>query len=103
MAESQRTRRTFGRVRRGQVVVQLYTRQGCGLCRRAENLIAREARGSLISTIDVDTDEILVDRYGVRVPVVVVDGREIAAFELGPGVVKRAVRAARWERRRSSA
>jgi glutaredoxin len=79
--------------RRPRVVV--YTRTGCGLCRRAEDLVAREARRTEVTHVDVDTDEALVARYGVRVPVVTVDDVEVAELELSPGTVRRAVRAAR--------
>jgi glutaredoxin len=75
--------------------VVVYTRAGCGLCRRAEALVAREARRAEVRHVDVDTDEELVRRYGVRVPVVTVDGVEVAELEVAPGTVRRALRAAR--------
>jgi glutaredoxin len=73
----------------------LYTRQGCGLCRRAEQLLAREAAGAEVELVDIDGDEDLVGRYGVRVPVLEIDGTEVAAYELGRGDVRRLLRAAR--------
>jgi glutaredoxin len=82
-------------VRRPAPQVVVYTRAGCGLCRRAEELVAREARRAAVRHVDVDTDAELVRRYGVRVPVVTVDGTEVAELEVAPGVVRRAVRAAR--------
>lgn len=81
------------RRRRPRVVV--YTRARCGLCRRAEALVAREARRAEVDHVDVDGDPTLVTRYGVRVPVVEVDGVEVAELELAPGTVRRAVRTAR--------
>ena len=81
--------------RRHRPDVVVYGRATCGLCRRAEALVAREARGARIVHVDVDTDEALVARYGVRVPVVTVDGREVAELEVGPGTVRAAVRRAR--------
>jgi glutaredoxin len=80
--------------------VVVYTRAGCGLCRRAEALVAREARRAAVQHVDVDAAPELQRRYGVRVPVVVVDGAEVAELELAPGVVARAVRGARRGRRR---
>lgn len=83
------------RARRGRgVEVVVYTRDGCGLCRTAEALVADEAAGADVTHVDVDTDEDLVRRYGVRVPVVVVDGREVAELQVSPGTVRRAVRGA---------
>jgi glutaredoxin len=81
------------RRRRPEVVV--YTRRGCGLCRRAEELVAREGRRAEVRHIDVDTDPALVERYGVRVPVVCVNGAEVAELEVAPGQVRRALRRAR--------
>lgn len=80
---------------RGPLRVRLYTRDGCGLCRRAETLVAREARRAEVELIDIDDDDDLVQRFGVRVPVLEVEGVELAAYELGPGDVRRALRAAR--------
>lgn len=80
-------------------MVVVYTRARCGLCRRAEELVAREARGATIRHVDIDTDPDLQARYGVRVPVVTVDGIEVAELEVGPGEVARAVvRVARTRR-----
>lgn len=84
------------RRRRPRVVV--YTRVGCGLCRQAEDLVAREARGAEIAHVDVDTDERLVAAYGIRVPVVTVDDEEVAELQVAPGVVREAVRRARRRR-----
>ncbi|MBS3939997.1 MAG: glutaredoxin family protein [Actinobacteria bacterium] len=75
--------------------VIVYGRATCGLCRRAEALAAREARGARIVHVDVDTDEDLIARYGVRVPVVTVDGHEVAELEVAPGLVRAAIRRAR--------
>ncbi len=75
--------------------VVLYTRDGCGLCATAAQLVAREARRAIVEVIDVDSDAGMADAYGVRVPVVTVDGAEIAAYELAPGVIRAALRAAR--------
>lgn len=80
----------------------LYTRKRCGLCQQAERLVRTEVGNNGFAMCDIDDDDVLRDRYDVRVPVVVVDGVEIAAFELAPGVVRRAVAAARRRRRRSS-
>lgn len=86
--------RVLPRRRPGPEVV-VYTRQGCGLCRRAEELVRREARGSEVRLVDVDADPALHERYTVRVPVVTVGGEEVAELEVAPGQVRRAVTRAR--------
>ena len=81
--------------------VVVYTRQGCGLCATAERLVAHEARGADVARVDVDQDPQLQRRYHVRVPVVEVDGREVAETVVERGQVRAAVRAARRRGRRS--
>jgi hypothetical protein len=78
----------------------LYSRARCGVCRRAEATIARELRWMWpprrpsLRIVDVDAAA-LEDRYGVRVPVVTLDGVEISELELAPGTLRRALRARR--------
>lgn len=76
-------------------VVTLYTRAGCHLCEAAEAAIAALAPGRAqvrIVDIDIDTDAQLRDRYTIRVPVVEVDGVEIAEYEVDPRVLAAALR-----------
>ena len=75
--------------------VVVYTRRGCGLCATAEGLARDEARRADVHLVDVDTDPDLQRRYHVRVPVVEVDGVEVAETLVQPGQVRAAVRAAR--------
>lgn len=78
----------FGRRRK----ITVYTRQSCGLCRRAEELVAREARRHEVELVDVDRDPELQRRYNLRVPVVAVDGVEVAELVVEPGQVRAALR-----------
>ena len=87
------------RLRPRELVV--YTRAGCGVCRTAERRLRRELRLVVpwrrpqVRIVDVDIDpdgEGLAERYGVRVPVLVLDGVEVSELELAPGVVRRALR-----------
>ena len=79
----------------------LYTRARCGVCRAAEQQVRRELRTTfpwrrpVLRLIDVDADpdaEGLAARYGVRVPVLILDGVELSELELARGVVRRALR-----------
>lgn len=88
--------------------IVIYTRAQCGLCRRAEEVVAREAGRARVEHVDVDTDEALLRAYGVRVPVVVIDGVEVAEVEVTRGEIRRALRTVRsrsarvrWPFRRS--
>jgi len=51
----------------------LYTRRGCGLCEAAEDLLAGVPD---VVCVDVDSRAELVDRYGLRVPVLC-DGERV--------------------------
>ncbi len=73
-------------------VVTLYTRVGCHLCEAAEAVLRRLASGQAdIRIIDIDADPDLRDRYTVRVPVVEVDGVEVAEYEVDPAVLAAAL------------
>ncbi len=97
---------SIGRARRRhRPTVEVYTREQCGLCRHAEELVAEEAARADVVLIDVDEDPDLQRRYNVRVPVVAVDGREVAEGRIEAGEVAAAVRRARdgrwWQWRRA--
>ncbi|QSG05135.1 glutaredoxin family protein [Halapricum desulfuricans] len=66
------------------VPITVYRRHPCELCEEAVETIESAAEEAsipvAIETVDVDSDPALRDRYGDRVPVVAVDGRE--RFEL---------------------
>jgi glutaredoxin len=54
--------------------VIVYTRPGCHLCDAACEVL--EAHGLEPQKVNIDTDPQLVERYGLTIPVVVIDGRE---------------------------
>lgn len=45
----------------------LYTTSGCHLCEQAEALVRRQAAG--VSMVEIIDDAELLERYGVRIPV----------------------------------
>ena len=61
--------------------VTLYTKVECGLCREAEAALirARKLIQFETETVYIDDDDELYERYGQRVPVVVVNGTEVAS------------------------
>lgn len=81
--------------RRQRSTVEVFTRERCGLCATAEEIVRDEAGRAEVRFIDIDTDEELVRRYHIRVPVVVVDGREVAEGRVEPGDIRTALRRAR--------
>lgn len=60
----------------------LYTTAGCHLCDQARSVLEPLARvnGLPWRTIDIADDPALVDAYGLRIPVIKVDG---AAADIG--------------------
>lgn len=74
------------------LLVQVFTREDCSLCAEAERLAREEAGPATVELIDVDRDPALQERYGERVPVVVVEGREIAEGHVERGRIRGAVR-----------
>lgn len=54
--------------------VNFYTTVGCHLCEQALQVIARVQAGShpelRITEIDIADDDALIERYGIRIPVV---------------------------------
>ena len=64
--------------------VTVYTRVGCHLCQEAERVLRAEqaSAGFSLELVDIDRDPELVRRYGVRVPVVAVDGQDLFEYEV---------------------
>jgi glutaredoxin len=64
--------------------VTLYTRVGCHLCEEAERVLRAEraAVPFRLDLVDVDRDPDLARRYGLRVPVVAVDGVDLFEYEV---------------------
>ena len=67
------------------MTLQLLSRAGCGLCDEA----AAELRslGAAIEIVDIDSDPRLSSVYGDCIPVVILDGREIARAPIAAGTL----------------
>ena len=55
--------------------ILLYTRRGCHLCEQAEDMLA--VLGVAAPLVDVDAEPAAATRYGLRVPVLEVDGEAV--------------------------
>ena len=62
--------------------VVLYARPGCHLCDDARAVIeeARAEVAFVFHEVDIESDDALVRDYGLRIPVVAIDGDEV--FEI---------------------
>jgi glutaredoxin len=58
--------------------VVLYSRSGCHLCDQARDVIVsvRARQPFAFEEVDIETDHDLLRDYGIRIPVVTVDGEE---------------------------
>lgn len=77
-----------------QARVVMYSRPDCGLCDEArEAILAERTRTTFdFREVDVSGDDALELEYGIRIPVVVVDGEELFEVRVDPADFARAVR-----------
>lgn len=61
----------------------LYSTDGCHLCERAESLLRKVEQSNPsveVTVVDIASDEDLTERYGIRIPVIQLEGAE---YDLG--------------------
>lgn len=60
--------------------ITLYTRNRCSLCDKAKNLILelKQQFDFTLEEIDIDKSDELTELYGIMIPVVHIDGEEVA-------------------------
>lgn len=60
-------------------IVKLYSRPRCHLCETAREILEdlQQQWNFSIEEINIDLDDRLVERYGIMIPVVELDGEEI--------------------------
>jgi len=66
--------------------VVLYTRAGCHLCDTARDVLLAERSRTPFELVEVDVaaDDHLEREYGIRIPVVEIDGVERFEYEVDP-------------------
>jgi glutaredoxin len=66
----------------------IYSKPGCHLCDEMKSLvhrvISRQSSDEAVSVdeIDISSDRTLVDRYGLEIPVLLVDGKKVAKYRV---------------------
>jgi len=76
-------------------ILTLYSRAGCHLCEVMHEELQPyidQYRLSL-QIVDIDSDDDLLRRYAVMIPVLVLDGKTICQYRLDPGVLVPALKA----------
>jgi glutaredoxin len=79
------------------VTLTIYARPGCHLCDEMKAVIARTIAtvSAPIRTeeVDISIDPELEARYGLEIPVLLVDGVKVAKYRIGEAELRRAIAA----------
>ncbi len=78
--------------------VTILSRRDCHLCEVAIKMARRvqEEVPFLLKRVDVDSEPGLAQRYGERIPVVLIDQVECASGQVRETELRRAIKRARW-------
>jgi glutaredoxin len=78
---------------RGRAVISLtiYSRPGCHLCDEMKTVINRVAESIplQLEEIDISASHELEERYGLEIPVLMVDGKKAAKYRIGEEELRR--------------
>jgi glutaredoxin len=78
------------------IAVTLYSRPGCHLCDEMKAVVARTVRTMTtpvtIEEIDITTNADLESRYGLEIPVLLIDGKKVAKYRVTEGELVRILR-----------
>ena len=78
------------------IALTLYSRPGCHLCDEMKAVVARVVRELktpvTINEVDISTDADLETRYGLEIPVLLIDGRKAAKYRVTEGELARMLR-----------
>jgi hypothetical protein len=82
------------------VRVTILSREDCHLCRVVHQIVSHLESELYIETIKVpiENDKTLMERYGTKVPVILLDEVEYFAGKVTEGELRRAIKKARWRR-----
>lgn len=78
--------------------VTIMSRRECHLCHVVARVAAQvqEDLAFNLTIVDVDHDEHLRQQYGDRIPVVLLDDRELLSGKVTGGELRKAIKKARW-------
>ena len=79
------------------IALTLYSKPGCHLCDDMKAVIHRVAASARVpialDEIDVSKDAALEARYGLDIPVLLVEGKKVAKYRIGEQELRRALTA----------
>jgi hypothetical protein len=72
------------RRQRAVIALTIYSRPGCHLCDEMKAIVQRVARTMPLSVeeIDISTDPGLEARYGLEIPVLMIEGKKAAKYRI---------------------
>jgi glutaredoxin len=77
------------------VRLTIYSKPGCHLCEDMKSLVHRvvvresEADQICVDEIDISADRELLDRYGLEIPVLLIDGQKVAKYRVSEQELRR--------------
>jgi thiol-disulfide isomerase/thioredoxin len=78
------------------IVLTLYSRPGCHLCEDMKAVVQRVVRAAeapvAVEEIDISTNADLESRYGLEIPVLLVDGKKAAKYRVTEAELARILR-----------
>ncbi len=78
--------------------ITIMSRRDCHLCHAVTRVAAQvqEDLAFSLTLVDIDDDERLRERYGNRIPVILLDNRELLSGKVTGGELRKAIKKARW-------
>jgi len=76
------------------VTLTIYSRPGCHLCDEMKAVVAETIRGQdhiTVEDVDISSDPELESRYGLEIPVLLIDGTRVAKYRVGEAELRRAI------------
>jgi glutaredoxin len=70
----------------------IYSKAGCHLCddmKAAVRRVLHGRTGILVEEVDISSDPVLLELYGLEVPVLMIDGKKAAKFRVSDGELTR--------------
>jgi glutaredoxin len=77
------------------VRLTIYSKPGCHLCDEMKSLVSRVIHQHAhlhtinVEEIDISTDADLLDRYGLEIPVLMIDGKKVAKYRVSEEELRR--------------
>jgi glutaredoxin len=70
----------------------IYSKPDCHLCHEMKTVVQRVLRGRTdipLEEIDISSDPVLLDRYGLEIPVLMIDGKKVAKYRVSEAELTR--------------